>query len=197
MASLIAPVFLVTACHVGLESFVPHFQFKPWKVRQQGLKRIKGWDISGSFSVFPKTAAPVGASYHWQQTGAQYRIRVHAALNLYSLILEGGPRRAVLWQSDHEAVSAVTPEKLMQQQVGWHLPVSGLFYWLRGLPAPHAVRLQFDRYGHLKMVQQKTAVVRYADYITIQGVDVPTVIDITTADAKVKIVIQQWRGITF
>ena len=81
----------------------------------------------------------------------------------------------------------------MQQQLGWRLPLSNLFYWMRGLPAPGNYQADFDRYGHLTLLSQMGWQVHYANYVSVGSVDLPQILELTQAELYVKIVIKRWK----
>ena len=42
----------------------------------------------------------------------------------------------MLQTSDGKRYNAASPEQLLAEQWGFHLPVSNMKYWVRGLPVP-------------------------------------------------------------
>ena len=82
----------------------------------------------------------------------------------------------------------------MRKNLGWSLPIPSLWYWARGLPAPGANQgANYDKFGHLVSLQQGGWQVKYAGYHTVQGVDLPQVIELHRADISAKIVVKQWQ----
>lgn len=168
-----------------------HFNKIPWTTRQAELMTIKNWDIAGAFSLRePKQT--VIANYEWQQTNKNYVIQIHSSLNVYSVAITGDENNVVLWRSRTEHYSAPTPEILLQQQLGWQLPISNLYYWIRGLPAPGRYHTQLDAYGHISNLTQQGWKIEFQRYTTVNNIDVPEMLQLTRQNLAVKIVVKTW-----
>ena len=148
------------------------YQTQSWQQRYQALSRISRWSIDGAFSI-QQPGKTVMAAYDWQQKARNYHIRVHSSLDIYSVNISGRPGMVLLWRSPKERYTARTPEQLMQSQLGWQLPISNLYYWMRGIPAPGAYRANFDPYGHLIILQQNGWYIRFSQYTPIGPIELP------------------------
>lgn len=168
------------------------YQKISWPQRQHALNRITDWDIDGAFSIRQPNKTTI-ASFDWTQKEKNYRIRIHSSLDLYGVNITGRPGLVMLWRAQNDHFTARSPEQLMQQQLGWRLPVSNLYYWMRGLPAPGNYQAQFDNYGHLSTLTQQGWQIQYAQYLSVRNVDLPQMLDLTNQDLGVKIVIKQWK----
>jgi outer membrane lipoprotein LolB len=163
-----------------------------WQQRQQALKHIADWDINGAFSIRQPNQTTI-ASFEWTQKEKNYRIRINSSLDLYGVNIVGRPGLVMLWRAQNEHFSARSPEQLMQQQLGWRLPVSNLYYWMRGLPAPGNYQAQFDNFGHIVMLTQQGWQIHYEQYLSVGTVDLPQILDLTNQELGVKIVIKHWK----
>jgi len=133
-------------------------------------------------------------SFSWDQFGSQYDLRTFGPLNMAGLRVTGRPGRAQLWKSSQTSVSASSPEKLMQRELGWHLPVTNFRYWSRGVPAPNiASTKRFDRFGHLINLNQQGWNISYREYQSVKGRDLPRTIIFTHDPVRVKMVIKSWK----
>lgn len=162
-----------------------------WQQRRNALTKIRHWAIDGAFSI-QQTGRSAIASYDWKQTGGSYNIRIHSSLNIYTADISGKPGYVTLQQSN-KRYSARTPEQLMQRQLGWHLPISNLFYWMRGLPAPGKYKAKFDTFGHLIYLQQAGWSVQFSKYLPVGNVDLPRTLQLHSKQLAVKIVIKHWK----
>ena len=85
----------------------------------------------------------------------------------------------------------------MQHVLGWTLPVSSLIYWIRGLPAPGVYHAQTDAYGHLSKLSQAGWILKFSQYLSLKGVDLPQILQLNSGPLKIKIVVQHRQmGIT-
>lgn len=163
----------------------------PFKVRKKHLAQINTWHIEGAFSFHSPTHNAI-ASYDWQQKPTGYQIHVHSNLDVVAVELVGTPTQVCLYQGD-QVTRAASAARLMQQQLGWHLPVANLHYWVRGLPAPGKYRgAQFDHYGHLQRLTQQNWIVEFGHYIHQGAVDLPQTLLIQQQDIHIKIV-ARWQ----
>jgi len=163
-----------------------------WQQRRKALAQIQRWNIDGAFSIQQASRSAI-ASYEWKQRSSSYNIRIHSSLNIYTADIVGKPGYVTLQQSNKQRYSARTPEQLMQKQLGWHLPISNLFYWMRGLPAPDKHQAKFDAFGHLIYLQQAGWRVRFSNYLPVGKVDLPRTLELHSKQLAVKIVIKHWK----
>lgn len=168
------------------------FHKQSWQQRRHALTRIRSWNIDGAFSIRQMNKSTI-ASYIWQQRGNSYNIRIHSSLDIYTADIAGRPNYVTLQRSNQQRFSARTPEQLMQKQLGWHLPISSLYYWMRGLPAPGKYQAKFDTFGHLIYLQQAGWQIQFSNYISVGKVDLPRTLQLNSERFAVKIVIKHWK----
>ncbi|MGZ0843299.1 lipoprotein insertase outer membrane protein LolB, partial [Klebsiella pneumoniae subsp. pneumoniae] len=69
---------------------------------------------------------------------------------------------------------AESPEALLEEQLGWRLPVSHLLWWVRGLPAPDSKsRLTLDADSRLARLEQDGWQIEYTRYAEQNGYWLP------------------------
>ncbi|MBL4647973.1 MAG: outer membrane lipoprotein LolB, partial [Gammaproteobacteria bacterium] len=146
----------------------------PWPQRQQQLLHIQQWQVRGAIAIHNGQQAQ-SANLFLQQKKRQYRLQIFGPLGMGRIILEGDNKKVSLQANNGHIFTAHNAEMLLQQQLGWTLPVSNLYYWLRGLPAPHvAATLHFDSYQHLQFLQQQGWMIHYVLYSDVHGIDLPS-----------------------
>ena len=92
--------------------------------------------------------------------------------------------------------------RLLWRLTGWRLPVAGLRFWIRGIPAPGPVaRRRLDRAGLLASLRQNGWTIRYRRYRRTRTGRLPRLLTLTHAVTKgpgpvvVTIRINRW-GVT-
>lgn len=117
--------------------------------------------------------APLG------QTAARvYRDARHATL-------EEGDR---LYQADDV-------ESLMQQVLGWHLPLSGLHYWVLALPiAKSEAQIERDAAGRVAVLRQNGWEVRYIRYAGDGANSLPTRLELKRDGLQMQLLIDEWEA---
>ena len=164
-----------------------------WNDRVQTLSAIQTWDIKGLIAI-RNNAKPdnVSANIQWQQSRKNYQLLLFGPLGAGAVTLKGSPQQVTLQTADGKTFHAASAEALLAEQTNWHLPVSNLFYWVRGIPAPGPAKKQLDNFHHLTLLQQQGWQIQYLDYTAVNQVDVPSKIILTNPDFYVKIIIKQW-----
>jgi outer membrane lipoprotein LolB len=108
--------------------------------------------------------------------------------------LAGRPGNVTLQTSDGKTYNAKSPEQLLASQWRFHLPVSNMKYWIRGIPVPGmAANTSFDHYGRLNTLTQQGWRIDYLAYTNVGGVDLPERLSITSPTLKVRIIVYQWN----
>lgn len=166
-----------------------------WSERQQQLHTLTAWNIRGSLSITYNEKTDL-ASFEWQKKQDNYFINIHGPMNIANTNIIGSNNQVVLQQASGKQIEAATAEELMQQQLGWSLPLNNLNYWIRGLPTPHInARSLFDSYNHIQNMTQQDWQITYADYSSFSGIDLPTKIYLISPQLRAKIVIKQWNRV--
>jgi len=90
--------------------------------------------------------------------------------------------------------SARDADALLAHVTGWVLPVSGLRYWVRGVPAPGSeARASRDAQGRLTRLVQDGWDISYNRYQVVDGASWPAKLRLERADIVVRLVIDQWQ----
>jgi outer membrane lipoprotein LolB len=132
-------------------------------------------------------------SFTWEQLQDRYAINFYGPLNLGAVGIQGLPGRVTLVKPTG-SYSASTAEELMQRQLGWYLPVSNMYYWVRGIPAPGAKgQEQHDQYGHLTFLQQQGWTINFQAFQLGEQADLPRKIVMANQQLHVKLVINNWQ----
>lgn len=193
LLSLLGLVSLQGCTNLQSSAPAPANQPRSWDARAQTLANLQQWDLTGMVAIRnPKDN--ISASLHWQQQQQNYTLDFFGPLGSNSFKLTGNAGKVSLQNPHGQIFYAASPEILLAQQTGWRLPVSNLFYWIRGLPVPEVLALkQFDSYHHLTELQQDGWKIQFLRYTAVNQIDLPNKIFITSHDLSVKIIISQWR----
>jgi len=113
------------------------------------------------------------------QTAARvYRDAQHATL-------EDGDKR---YQADDA-------ETLMQQVLGWHLPLSGLHHWVLALPrAESEAQIERDTGGRMTVLRQNGWEVRYLRYAGDAADSLPARLELKRDALQMQLLIDEWEA---
>ncbi len=168
-----------------------------WQQQQSKLSQLDHWNMSGRLSV--QTESDGGqADFSWQQQGPQhYMIRLVAPMGAGTTWIQGEPDGVSLRTSAGGEAFDEDVDKLIQQLQGWPIPVSGLYYWVRGLPAkssPHVVR-KWHKGGLPEVLEQDGWRIEFRGYKRIAGKLLPKKLFISRLDEQevdVRLIVRQW-----
>lgn len=186
---------MLTACSTLQPTSPENYHQLTWSKRLVQLKKLNKWSLRGSFSIHYANRTDI-ASYQWQQNYDNYQIKISSPLNLVHLDLYGNRQQITLQKSTHEIYTAATPEELLQQQVGWELPIANLVYWIKGMPAPESsYKIKLDSYNHLVALKQQGWLIGYPTFTTINGIDLPHTINLENPQLKIRMVVKEWLSL--
>jgi outer membrane lipoprotein LolB len=174
---------------------VPPDAAAAWQARQQSLQSLQHWQLAGRVAVIQEPEA-WHLKVRWQHGPDRYEILLAGPFGSGQVKLTGSDGRVLLQDAEHRSYTARDPESLFYQQTGIYMPVSGLRYWIRGLPDPQKNRVsatRFDAWGRLAELRQGDWLIRYEEYVTVKGMTLPRLLDISRGDLEVRVVVDRWQ----
>ena len=191
-------IALLSGCEKqGSGPFAPQtFVVQSPLARQAALAKIKYWRMSGSFSIRQENHHAEMASFTWWQSDRTYRIAILSVLDLYRVDIYRMNDIVKLWKNGTLSLTAHSPEELLEEAMGWSLPISDLRYWIIGMPAPQkhgTFFVKYDQYGHLSDLKQDGWTLHFDSYKRqVDAPDFPKRITLSRPGITVKIVVKQW-----
>ena len=130
----------------------------------------------------------------WQQKSGQFIILLQAPFGQGVIRIESiSDDEFRLSLPDGRVLHDNSPEALLEQVIGWSIPISGLEYWIRGLPQPQSeFSHRFDGAGRTRFIKQDSWSIDYIDYFV--SPDLPRRLKLTFDQILIKIVIERWRA---
>jgi outer membrane lipoprotein LolB len=166
-----------------------------WPHTQQQLQQVRTWFARGALGV--KSADEgFNAAFTWRQQGEHYVITLTGPLGGGAVRLRGAPGEIHLKTQQGEQQRASDPEALLFEQTGLLLPVSQLYYWIRGLPAPGLTyTAEWYDYHYLRQLKQAGWQIDYASYQPVRHYLLPKKITLFHQALRLRIVIRQWETV--
>lgn len=175
------------------ESVEGHGNPAQWREHKQQLTGLDGWQINGKIGIRAPKDSGSGTLF-WLQRQDYYDIRLSGPLGRGAARLTGCPGKVSLEVANQGRYDAATPETLLEEQLGWKLPVSHLSWWVRGLPAPDSKsRLSLDADSRLATLEQDGWQVEYLSYAQQNGYWLPERIKLHGSDLDITLVIKEWQ----
>lgn len=146
---------------------------RAWQVRQAQLLPLTTWNLVGRVAL--RSAHDGGqASLRWEHTPVGQTIDLRGPLGRGLVRLQQDERGARLQDSAQQVYTAENAEALLFNTTGWHIPLEGLNYWIRGVPVPGLpLRQELDDQGRLAVLWQSGWEVRFLSYTRVGDHDLP------------------------
>ncbi|MEE8320311.1 MAG: lipoprotein insertase outer membrane protein LolB [Gammaproteobacteria bacterium] len=192
---LLAVILLLQAC-AGVPSVKPtspRLELR-WETYSRELSHLETWKVKGRLAI---QAGQDGwtAAIHWDQNRDDYRIRLLAPLGQGTYELTGSKDGVVMLTADNRTLYAQDPGQLLRENLGWELRLSGLKFWIRGLPEPGVVaeEVVFNNEGRISDMQQAGWRVSILRYVETGGYHLPGKLFMHNDRFKLRLVIQDWE----
>ncbi len=193
---LVLPLFL------WLGACAPNIKDEPvasinWQQQQKKLNQLYNWTIKGRLSVQSEYEGGQ-ADYTWKQYNqTDYDIRLQAPMGAGTTLISGRVNGVNLKTSSGDEVFDTDVDKLMLRLNGWPLPVSGLQYWVRGLPSPTSQYevSEWHKNGLPNVILQDGWRIEFRKYKSIEGNFLPGKLFINRSvgeEVDVRLIIRHW-----
>ena len=189
----IAAIIFLTGCapFVKQQADLPEEQL--WEARYQQLLTLEQWGFKGRVALTQGKEA-WQAGMHWQQNSDQFHIRILGPFSQGGVSLVGDKHQVVLTMSDGKQMVSTSPEAILEEALGWNLPVSILEDWVRGIPAQQKDidKKVLDADGRIIYLEQLGWQVEFLRYVAMDDVELPGKIFLESPDLNLRLVISQW-----
>ena len=192
---LIALLILLSACSSLHKRETLEFggDAAAWQTHRQTVLPLEDWVLQGKIGVRAPNENASG-TLTWLQQQKSYDIRLSGPLGRGATRLQGSPAGVMLEMAGQPALYADSAEDLLEQQIGWRLPVEHLLWWVRGLPAPDsASRLQLDTESRLARLSQAGWIIEYSRYQQVDGMQLPQRLQLSGHNVLLTLVVTQWE----
>ena len=169
-----------------------------WVARQQALLNLNAWDVHARAAIKLKGEA-YNIGIRWQRETENSTILLEAPFGQGVIRIEtsvGGTYRLRL--PDGRVFENSSAEALLEEMIGWSLPISGLEYWIRGMPRPDSAYSHLlDQGGRARSISQDQWAIDYLDYFARQeDLQLPRRVKLVSDKVTLKLVIERWQQST-
>lgn len=164
-----------------------------WERQQADVEAFDTWTMVGKAGL-RTPEENTSANLDWNQHPHYFRMLISGPFGGGRSVLEGREGRFSLTTSDGR-FEAETPEALMEEQLGWSLPVRAMPDWVRGLPGDHeSYQLETDELGFPNFLQQDGWEINYRDWEQVEGMWLPRRLVMNYGDVRITLVVNQWQS---
>jgi outer membrane lipoprotein LolB len=192
-------LFVLVAGMAGCADLAPvapggKFADAAWDARLADLYRLRQWSIHGHLAI---QAGGEGwsATLQWDQDNQNYMLRFIAPLGQGTYQLSGDEVKATLLTADNKVYRATDVESLLQDNLGWNIPLHGLQYWVRGAPEPGITtdNLVLDDKGRMTDLQQSGWRINISKYEEFNGKELPSKLLMQNERFQLRLVVLGWK----
>jgi len=156
------------------------------------LANLQDWHLEGRLGV-QSPAEAWQARIVWHHEINQDRVLVLGPLNqgMLSIVL----RKGVIYLNEGRGgqVSSHEPEAVLQERLGFPVPLYSLRHWILGLPDPARASTSQPDSGGASVFGQAGWTVESSDHRISDGYRIPGKLKIQGGEVKLKLVIDQWK----
>lgn len=161
--------------------------------RTKKLNATSEWGLVGRISLDDADQGGSGR-LQWDVKPGHSELDFHGAMGRGAWHLNIGPEGALLKMADGSEQSAASVNELIQDSMGWPVPVEALQWWVRGLAAPGMIEdEQLGPDGLLVSLRQFGWSVEFRRYDSIENMKLPIRLNATRDNYRVKLAISRWR----
>lgn len=154
---------------------------------------LTSWQLDGKVGI--KTAGDGGSAYlNWIQQGDQLDITLYGPMGQGTTHIHGDSRRMRLEQPGQPSRQADSAETLMQDSLGWSLPLTDFRYWVKGIASPIGRRGQSsaNALGQLSHLEQHGWQLEFDRYQALDDWQLPGKIVARRGDIQITLIIKHW-----
>ena len=167
-----------------------------WQTHTEELSLLRSWSLHGTLAVRPAGDDAARVTMRWRQSPDSYLVRFMGPLGVGLFEVEGSATAVEARFPDGRRASAASPEALLEQEIGWSVPLQGLRYWMVGAPMPGVApsNMELDELGRLALLEQAGWTVVYERYDTVDGLSLPERIRFSNASVDATVVVRRWKA---
>ena len=187
----------------GCETLMEIFPSEPdaaapdttWQAHARELSRFQNWSMLGVLAVRSGGDAS-RVTMRWRQTRDSYLVRFMGPLGVGLFEVEGSATEVEARFPNGRRASAASPELLLEQEIGWTVPLQGLRYWIVGAPAPDSAtsNMKLDDHGRLARLEQAGWTVVYERYGNLDDLALPERMRFSNETVDATVVVRRWKS---
>lgn len=166
-----------------------------WQIHKSHLQDLN------SFSLEARVAASgsygVSGDLRWRQRGDHFVVHFSGPFGVGAIDISGTPGDVEIRTRD-QRYHTNDPETFLRRHYGWTLPVTGLRYWVLGVPTPATATagVAYDDNGRALKLLQDGWTIDYDDYQGGGGYALPRHFTMVAGKTEFRIIIDRWSNVS-
>ena len=162
----------------------------------EDLHELERWQARGRLGISGPESGGSG-SFDWQQRGDRADVQIRGPIGLGGVHLKmrgaGARPQLKLETGNGQVLESDAAWNELEARLGAPVPAGKLRYWMLGLAAPGEHRWHEQNAAGIVTLEQDGWRIDYQRYSEDPGARVPVRMQATNGDARVRIVVDQWR----
>lgn len=163
-------------------------------LHEKNVRLQQAWSLTGRIALSNGRNGGSGR-IEWKQDGAESRVSLSAPVTRQSWVLTVDSRGARIDGIEGGPRTGPDAAALLRETTGWEIPIASLGDWLRGVSGPGSgpYVVAYDTQGRLSRLEQGGWTIDYRWPDAASNPDLPQRIDAMKGEAKVKLLVDEWR----
>mgnify|MGYP003380746628 CR=1 FL=1 len=166
-----------------------------WKEHSARLKELTSWTAEGKIALRTPEQSE-SASLQWHQQDNVSRLHLSGPLGVAATSMYSDGRTLIIRQGESVTTWDMAETSILEQRMGWDLPLQALPHWIKGLPAPDQ-KIEDMALGPdpslLQMLKQDGWEIHFEAYANYGNFTLPTRLHLQREDSTVRLIIRNWR----
>ncbi len=193
LALLLITLHLLSAC-ISVTPVTPAQDVnQAWQARVKHLYDQNNWTAQMSLTGVTEQQK-FKTRVVWKQQSEHYQIKLRDFIGRTIAVIDGSPAGVVAKTSKGEKFQGQDAETLIYELFGIHIPVTGMRYWLQGLPLPgvNVDQLILSDQGLAESISQQGWSMSYPNYLSHDPFKMPSQVLLEIENIALTVKISQW-----
>lgn len=167
-----------------------------YRQHMQSTAGISAFSIAGRMALQTEQRGFSG-TMRWQHAASGNHLAFFSPLGSQVADIASNAEGYTLTTSDQKVYAAQDAETLLQQTMGWSLPLQGLSHWVLGRPTSGDFEaIDWDAAGRFTRLRQHGWDIEYPAYMTVNNVTLPSKVLLKSPKLNLKLLIERWEDLS-
>lgn len=166
-----------------------------WLARQREVQKLNTWRCEGRAAILAQNGGGQ-ISFDWLHNPQNQVLNIKTPLGQNAMQLTINPGGATLIDHEGQVTQGDNGEAMLNEVLGWSVPLESLRAWLLGLPASRDDSYTLDPQGRLLTLESQGWSIEYKRYSDINnlgtGMSLPSKFELRRSEVTLRLVIDRW-----